>query len=162
MLMIQVAVSLQSLFAHEATLPLAGGAFAGLAFALFRSPVRPFGIRESESLMNFSSLGSLRCICGPRHPAGVESDRREVCRSCGCEIVNADETLLNHHVSREEARKITRDLRDAAIRASQLELPPSVTSVAALQQYLLGETKLSARRSPTLQPSIVVESSHTR
>lgn len=160
--MIQVTVWLQSLFTHAATLPLAGGAFAGLAFALFRSPVRPFGIRESESLMNFSSLGSLRCICGPSHPAGIESDRREVCRSCGCEIVAVDETLLKRHMSREEARKVTRDLRDAAIRASRLELPPSVTSVAALQQYLLGETKLSARMTPNRQPSVVVESSHTR
>ena len=162
MLITQVAVSLQSLFAHEATLPLAGGTFAGLAFALFRSPVRPFGIRESESLMNFSSLGSLRCICGPSRPAGVKPDRREVCRSCGCEVVAVNETLLNRTVSREEVRKITRDLRNAAIRASRLELPPSVTSIVALQQHLLGATKLNARRTLNRQPSVVVESPHTR
>ncbi len=161
MLMTQVALSLQSLFAHVATLPLVGGAFAGLTFAIFRSPVRPFGIRESESLMNFSSLGSLRCICGPSRPAGVKPDRREVCRSCGCEVVAVDETLLSRPISREEARKITRDLRNAAIRATRLELPPSVTSIRALQQYLLGATKLRARKTPSHQPTVVVESSQT-
>lgn len=68
MLILQAAVSLQSLLLHDAALPIAGGAFAGLVIALVRSPLRPFGIRESESLMKFSSLGSLRCICGASHP----------------------------------------------------------------------------------------------
>ena len=162
MLIIQAAVSLQNLFAHEAMLPVAGGAFAGLAFALFRSPVRPFGIRESESLMNFSSLGTLRCICGSNHPASVESDRRQFCRSCGCEVVAADETQLNRRLSKGEVRKMTRELRDAAIRASRLELPPTVTSVAALQQYLSGGARQSTRRIPSRQPSVIVESSHVR
>lgn len=162
MLVIQAAVSLQNLFAHQATLPVVGGTFAGLAFALFRSPVRPFGIRESESLMNFSSLGSLRCICGTSHPAGRKADRREVCRSCGCEVVAVDEALLDRHVSRREARKITGELRDAAIRASRLELPPSVTSVAALQEYLLSDARQGARKVPRNQPAVVVESPQVR
>lgn len=162
MLIIQAALSLQTLFAHQAMLPVAGGAFAGLAFALFRSPVRPFGIRESESLMNFSSLGTLRCICGPGHPAGIKSDRRQFCRSCGCEVAAVDETLLHREVSKGEARKITRELRDAAIRASHLELPPSVTSVTALQQYLSSDAKQSNRRLPNRQPAVVAESTHVR
>ena len=142
--------------------PVAGGAFAGLAFALFRSPLRPFGIRESESLMNFSSLGSLRCICGTSHPESIKSDRREVCRSCGCEVVAVDEALLNRHVSKEEARKMTGELRDAAIRAGRLELPPSVTSLATLQQYLLSDANQATRKMPNRQPSVVVESPHIR
>ena len=158
MLMIQAAVSLQSVLAHEAMLPVVGGAFAGLAFAFFRSPMRPFGIRESESLMNFSSLGSLRCICGTSHPANIKSDRREVCRSCGCEVVAVDTTLLDRHVSKAEARNMTGELRNAAIRASRLQLPASITSVAALQQYLSSGPKQSARMVPMNQSAVVVES----
>ncbi len=162
MLMIQAAVSFQNLLAHQAMLPVTGGAFAGLAFALFRSPVRPFGIRDSESLMNFSSLGTLRCICGPTHPANVGADRRDFCRSCGCEVVAQDETLLNRQMSRGEAEKITRELRDAAIRASRLELPPSLTSVAALQQYLRSDAKQSVPRTRNRQPSVVVDTPRVR
>ncbi len=162
MLIIQATLSLQTLLAHQAMLPAAGGVFAGLTFALFRSPVRPFGIRESESLMNFSSLGTLRCICGPGHPASIKSDRRQFCRSCGCEIAAVDETLLHRKVSKAEARKMTRELRDAAIRASHLELPPSVTSVTALQQYLSGDAKQSKRTMPKRQPAVIAESTHLR
>ena len=157
MLMMQAAVSLQNLFSHEAMLPVAGGAFAGLAFALFRSPVRPFGIRESESLMNFSSLGTLRCICGASHPETFASDRREFCRSCGCEIASLDKMMLERHVSQEETRKLTRELRQAAIRASRLELPPSITSVVELQRYLASDEKKSLRQVPMTQPAVAVE-----
>ena len=63
MLMMQAAVCLF----HQAMLPVVGGAFAGLSLALLRLPVRLFGLHESESLMNFSSLGMLRCICAESH-----------------------------------------------------------------------------------------------
>lgn len=161
MLIIQAAASLQNLLSHEALLPVAGGAVAGLAFALFRSPVRPFGIRESESLMNFSSLGTLRCICSASHSKAMESERRQFCRSCGCEVLAADETLLDRHVSEKEARKMTRYLRDAAIRASRLELPASITSVAELQDYLRSDTRKSVRQRP-ITPAAVVEQPQIR
>lgn len=153
MLMMQAAVSLQSLLSHRAALPVAGGAFAGLAFALFRAPLRPFGIRESESLMNFSSLGSLRCICGTSHPEVMTSDRREFCRSCGCEVVETDESLLNKQISKAEAHVLTRELRQAAIRASWLQLPASITSVAELHKYLAGDSKKMLKVMPPKPPA---------
>ena len=162
MLIIQAAVSLQELFSHEAMLPVTGGAFAGLALALFRSPVRPFGIRESESLMNFSSLGTLRCICGASHPESVGSDRREFCRSCGCEVAVVDETLLDRQISKGDAQKLTRELRDAGIRASRLGLPPSITSLAELKLYLASDPKRNARAVPMSQSAVAVEQPQAR
>ncbi len=154
MLIIQAAVSLQNLLSHAAMLPVAGGAFAGVTFAFFRSPVRPFGVRESESLMNFSSLGTLRCICAKSHPEFLGADRREFCRSCGCQILVPDPTLLDCQISKEQARKLTREMRDAAIRASRLELPSSITSIEELQQYLASDTKKSPRPVSLRQPPV--------
>ncbi len=157
MLMMQAAMSLQHLFSYGSMLPVAGGAVAGLAFAFFRSPVRPFGVRESESLMQFSSLGTLRCICHASDLGTVEPDRRQFCRSCGCEVAAVDRGLLDREVSQREARRLTRELRDAAIRASRLELPPSITSVAALQGYLAGDAKKRPRQMAIGQSAMAVE-----
>ena len=145
MLMMQAVVVLQKLFSHQAVLPAAGGVFAGVALALSRSPARPFGIRESESLMNFSTLGRLRCICGTNHAPDEVSDRRQFCRSCGFEVVAVGETLLEMEVSKVEVRRKARELRHAAIRASHLELPASITCVEELQRYLSSDVKKLAR-----------------
>ena len=157
MLIFEAAASMQHLFSYGSTLPVAGGVIAGLAFAFFRSPVRPFGVRESESLMQFSSLGMLRCICSASDLGSVESDRRQFCRSCGCEVVAVDEGLLNRAVTEREARRLTRELRDAAIRASRVKLPPSITSVAELQRYLSGDLEKSPRRVAIGQSAMAVE-----
>lgn len=144
-MIIQASVPLQNFFFHAAMLPVAGGAFAGLAFALFRIPNNPFRQRESESLMNFSSLGKLRCICGTSHLQTTRADRREFCRSCGCEVVQADQSLLDRQISQTQARQLTRELRDAARLASRLELPASITCIAELQAYLATDTVKTRR-----------------
>ncbi len=153
MMFMQAAVSFQTFFFHAAMLPVAGGALAGTAFALFRSPDSPFRQQESESLMNFSSLGKLRCICGTSHLHKMEADRREFCRTCGCEVPEVDPSLLDRQVSRREARQLTRDLRSAARRAGHLELPASITSIAELQAYLTTDA-VRVFRSKTSHASV--------
>ena len=124
---------------HSAIMPVLGLACSGFAIALLHTPgeaLRPFGVGEAESIMNFSSLGTLRCICGAEHaPAPVE-DRRQFCRSCGCEVVRVETALFDKHLTPKEIRTMTRNLRNAAIRARNMELPPSITSIDELNQYL--------------------------
>jgi hypothetical protein len=109
------------------------------AIALFRGSIgRLFHMdtRESDSLMNFSSMGSLRCICGEQHPAGVAADRREVCRQCGCAVVATNSTMVDQQLSKREIKAMTSSLRRIASRVSHLELPPTVTSISELHKYL--------------------------
>ena len=157
MLILPAAPSLQSFLSHAAMLPLAGGVFAGLTFALFRSPAHPFNRRDSQSLMNFSSLGSLRCICSSSHSEKAKADRREFCRSCGCEVIAPDKALLDQQLSKGEARKITRELRDAAIRTRDLDLPASIASIAQLNSFLASNEKRSLRPKRTKQSAEVLE-----
>lgn len=153
-MLMQAVVFLRDLLSHDALLPAAGGVLTGATFALSRSPVRPFGIRESESLMNFSSLGTLRCICGPTHSESSGLDRREFCRSCGFEVVPVDEAWLKVEMSKAEVRRKTRELRQAAIRAAHLELPASITSVLELQQYLSSDVTKVLRSSAGSQSTV--------
>ncbi len=138
--LIAALLDVQALFSkHVALFPMAGVTGAGLAFAFFRAPmlhVRPFGVREFESIMNFSSLGTLRCICGAAHGEEATEDRRQFCRSCGCEVIAQDEQLLSRQLSRAEIVERTRTLRSAAIRARYRDLPPSITSISELNRYL--------------------------
>jgi len=111
----------------------------GFALALFRGSIgRLFlmGGRDSDSLMNFSSMGTLRCICGEQHPAGVAADRRQFCRSCGCEVVATNTNMVDKHLSKREIKAMTSSLRRAAMRASHLELPPTITTINELYEYL--------------------------
>ncbi len=143
---------LQSFIAnHSAFLPVTGLACSGLAVALLRAPLdlRPFGVSESESIMNFSSLGTLRCICGAEHTENSSADRRHFCRSCGCEMVATDRSLLTKQLTRAEIRAMTRQLRIAAIRARNLELPPSITSIEELNRYLTGAEPAGKLPPPT-------------
>jgi hypothetical protein len=153
---------LQSFFEnHTVFMPVAGLACSGLAVALLRAPLdlRPFGVTESESIMNFSSLGTLRCVCGSEHTQNAINDRRQFCRACGCEVVHTNRSLLDKQLSRSEIRAMTRQLRTAAIRSRNLELPPSITSITELNQYLAGDeptSKLPPPSRPTAmeQPQI--------
>jgi hypothetical protein len=148
---------LQSFFEnHTVFMPVAGLACSGLAVALLRAPLdlRPFGVSESESIMNFSSLGTLRCICGAEHTQNASPDRRQFCRSCGCEVVTTDRSLLDRQLTRSEIRAMTRQLRTAAIRSRNLELPPSITSIDELNQYLAG-TEPSSKLPPPSRPTTV-------
>jgi hypothetical protein len=136
------------LTARTTLIPVTGGVMTGLAIALFRGSIgRLFtGSRESDSLMNFASLATLRCICGEQHPADVKADRRQFCRRCGCEVVATNTAMLDKHLSKREIKAMTSSLRRAAIRASHLELPPTITTVSELHEYLESSEPRSIRR----------------
>ncbi len=124
---------------HSALLAVAAVAGSGSAVALLAGPLfrlRPFGVREHESIMNFSSLGTLRCICGAENGKEEVVDRRQFCRACGCEVVAANAKGLDQLLTRAEIKQRTRTLREAAIRARYRELPPSITSITELNRYL--------------------------
>lgn len=124
----------------------------GFAFALYRGTLgRLFaaGDDDSESIMNFSPLGTLKCVCGEKHPAGVAVDRRQFCRSCGCEVVATNTAQLERHLSPREIKAMTQSLRRAAIRASHLELPPTITTIDELHQYLNSPEPKIPRTPPT-------------
>ena len=143
------------LAARSALIPVSGALVAGLSFLLFRgrlSQTRSFSSSESSSIMNFSSLGTLRCVCGAEHREGVTADRRSFCRSCGCEVVPQNPAMLDKHLTSREIKNITRSLRRAAIRASHLELPPSITTVEELHRYLDENQTAPSRNMPP--PSI--------
>lgn len=138
--------SLSSL--HAGLIPAACGSIMGLA-AIFRGTLANlhlFGPRESQSIMNFSPLGTLRCICGEEHEGPAE--RRHFCRSCGCEVVATNPALLYKELTRAEIRSMTKSLRQAAIRAENLELPSTVTSVGELHRYLRTPERKESRTPP--------------
>jgi hypothetical protein len=140
---------------YSVTVIVAVGLFAEFSLAISRSrlgQIRLFGVRESESVMNFSSLGTLRCVCGARHANQGASDRRRYCRTCGCEVVQQDAAALERHLSQREIKAMTRSLRRAAILARNLELPSSITSIAELNQYLESPEPKTPRNPPT-QPT---------
>ena len=127
------------LSARAALIPVTGGIMTGFAFALYRGTLgRLFtsDVKESESIMNFSPLGTLKCVCGEKYPANMPADRRQFCRSCGCEVMAANTAELDRHLSPKEIKAMTQSLRRAAIRASHLELPPTITTIDELHQYL--------------------------
>jgi hypothetical protein len=145
-------LDLRSAFsAHSTLLPVAGGVMCGFAFAIFRGGIARIlpSSRDSQSLMNFSSRGTLRCVCGVQHPEGMLADRRQFCRSCGCEVVAPNEEMLNKYLSPKEIKAMTKSLRRAAIRASHLELPPSITTVEELHRYLDSPEPKNERTPPT-------------
>jgi len=147
---------------HPAFMPVAGLACSGAAVALLRNPLefRPFGISESESLMNFSSLGTLRCVCGAGHTNNGEPDRRSFCRSCGCEVVQTELSMLDEPLSRAEIRALTRQLRTAAIRARNLDLPPSITSMEDLNRFLEGNAPAGKIPPPSRPATVEQPQSH--
>jgi hypothetical protein len=116
-------------------LPVVGGVMFGLAI-IFRGRIARSLSRNSTSLMNFSSLGRLRCVCGSQLPGSLPADRRHFCRTCGCEVIAQDEARLNRHISPKQIKAMTSSLRRAAVRASHLQVPPSVTTMQELHRYL--------------------------
>ena len=127
------------LTARAALVPVTGGIMSGFALVLYRGTLgRLFSsdVKDSESIMKFSPLGTLKCVCGETHPAGIGMDRRQFCRSCGCQVMASNTTGLDRHLSPKEIKAMTKSLRRAAIRASHLELPPTITTIDELHQYL--------------------------
>jgi hypothetical protein len=149
----------QMLTTRAAVVPVTAGAVCGLACAVLRGRIGRFSLGSSDarSLMNFSSNGSLHCVCGTQHPESLLADRRQFCRSCGCEIVVQDHALLDKQLTPKEIKAITRSLRLASIRASQLELPPSITTVEELHRYLALSDSTPRRRTAPPPSSSVVE-----
>jgi hypothetical protein len=134
-------------------IPVAGLVLCGVAVALFRGSLNriwPLSNQNSKSLMNFSSLGTLRCVCGAQHPNALGADRRQFCRSCGCEVIATDAAALDRKLSSRDIKSMTRSLRKAAVRASHLELPPAITTVDELHLYL-ENSEPKARRARTGQ-----------
>lgn len=120
--------------------------------ALFRDSIRRLflmGSRESDSLMNFSSLGTLRCICGAQHTGGAGADRRQFCRRCGCEVAATNTAMVDKQLSKREIKAMTASLRRAAIRASHLELPPTITTISELHEYLESSEPRTLRTKST-------------
>jgi hypothetical protein len=142
---------------HPAFMPVSGLACSGFAVAMLRAPLdlRPFGVSESESIMNFSSLGTLRCVCGVDCTNTGAPDRRQFCRSCGCEVVVQDASLLEKPLSKAEIRAMTRQLRTAAIRSRNLELPPSITCIDDLNRYLAGSEPTNTKLPPPGRPTTI-------
>jgi len=152
---------LPAILTTRAALPVTGGLMAGFAVAFFRGSLGQrlglFGNRESDSLMNFSSMGTLRCICGTSHPEGVSLDRRQICRSCGCEVVASNTTMLDKQLTHKEIKAMTASLRKAAIRASHLELPPTITTIEELHRYLDSSEAKTPRMPPPSNGSTTSE-----
>ena len=150
------------LTARAALIPVTGGVMTGFTVALFRGRLGRIlfaGKSDSDSLMNFASSGTLHCICGEQHPQGMSRDRRQFCRSCGCEVVASNAAMLDKHLSKKEIKSMTVSLRRAAMRASHLELPPTITTVQQLNSYLASseprEPRLSVARPPQAeQPQV--------
>jgi hypothetical protein len=135
---------------RAALVPVTGGVMAGFAIALFRGSLGRLPLFTKEpSLMSFASLGTLRCICGEKHPEGVAADRRQFCRSCGCEIVATNTAMLDKHLTKREIKAMTASLRNAAMRASHLELPPTITTIDELHRYLDSPIPKMPRTPPT-------------
>jgi hypothetical protein len=136
--------------ARHFIVPALGFFGSGLVVVLVRSTWvrhRVLGMPEKSSLMDFSALGTLQCICGSVQANSLKPDRRQFCRNCGCEVVARDTSLLIKQLSAQEIRSITRTLRQAATRASELEIPPNITTIAELQEYLKSEEKKKPRNS---------------
>jgi len=155
-------IELQTLLtARAALLPVTGGVMAGFAVALFRGGLGRVLLSGKEpSIMRFASVGTLRCICGETHPEGAGADRRQICRSCGLEVVAADTTLLDKHLTTKEIKAMTASLRDAAMRASHLELPPTVTSITELHRYLDSPVPKILRTSATRPTAVEQQRVH--
>ncbi len=92
---------------------------------------------ESESIMNFSSLGALTCICQDSKPGLTHrAERRQSCRTCGHAIVQRDEARLDAELSPKEIAQIAARLRDAAVESRGMAIPSSVENIDQLVEYL--------------------------
>ncbi|SNS34053.1 hypothetical protein SAMN05421770_101572 [Granulicella rosea] len=102
-----------------------------------RQILRPGVPDESESIMNFSSLGALTCICEESQPGLTHrAERRASCRTCGHAIVHREEARLDTVLSPREIAQIAAKLREAAVDARGMAIPSSVENIDQLVDYL--------------------------
>ncbi len=104
-----------------------------------RPVLRPFGVRESESAMKFSSLGRLQCICVTPRVKRPGLERRQVCRECGYQV--GERKQVDRVLTAQEIRGVVKSLQIAGIRSAQYELPSSVTTLRQLNLHLASESK---------------------
>ena len=109
---------------------------------------RPFGIAETESIMQFARLGTLTCLCASRHAVKTDADRRQVCRECGCLAPACEGELLDRAASAAEIQVIVGSLRLAGVRARGVDIPETVQSIQELHAYLDGYRGKRGRKPP--------------
>ncbi len=117
--------------------------------------MRPLGINDTESIMQFAPLGALTCLCNGRHNTKTDADRRDVCRGCGCLAVATAGDLLDREASQGEIRAMVESLQQAGIRARGLEIPQTIRSLDELNRYL-DEYRGKKGRKPPRRPNAPV------
>ena len=118
--------------------------------------VRPFGISETESIMQFARLGTLICLCDARHANQTEADRRQTCRGCGGLAVACEGDLLDRTASSGEIRAMIESLRLAGVRARGIEIPETVRNLQELHEYL-DQNRGKKGRKPPRRPNAPVD-----
>ena len=138
-------------------LPESNPNLATQALSFLRSArlVRPLGVSETESIMQFARLGRLTCLCSGRHAVETDADRREVCRGCGGQAEATEGDLLERYVSPGEIRAMTLSLKQAGIRARGIEIPGTIRSLEELHRYL-DEYRGKRGRKPPRRPNAPV------
>jgi hypothetical protein len=119
----------------------------GLAYGVVRESLS--SVSEDESIMNFSQLGILRCICNEEQPENLLMDRRQFCRSCGGEVVEQNDAMLSKQLSAQEILQMTRNLRKAGVRARNLQVPSTVTDIHELNAWLDSDSPKDPRIPPS-------------
>ena len=117
--------------------------------------VRPFGISETESIMQFARLGTLICLCDARHATETEADRRQTCRGCGGLALACEGDLLDRTASSGEIRAMIDSLRLAGVRARGIEIPETVRNLQELHDYL-DQCRGRKGRKPPRRPNAPV------
>ena len=111
---------------------------AATRLAALRPMFRPFGAREHESAMQFSSQGRLHCICACPKVKRSGFERRQVCRACGLEAASPSKEV-DRVLTAAEIRSVVKSLQVAGVRAAGYELPTSITTLRQLNVYLASE-----------------------
>ena len=87
---------------------------------------------RADSLMNFSPLGALSCLCLPGVVSAKRLERRCSCRACGNRIAAADVTLLYKRQTPREIRLLVQSLHRAGVDARRIEVPRTMQDLGKL------------------------------
>ena len=111
---------------------------------------------ENESIMNFSPLGVLTCICDESDPGdavAVRHERRQTCRTCGHAIIARDPARVDAVLTSREISNIQAKLRYAAVKSKGMDLPTSIEDVDQLVDYLQTAPAAPPSDPPSLAPA---------
>ncbi len=89
-----------------------------------------------RSLMAFSSLGKLTCVCHPEGGREVQKDRRGSCRACGHQVVVASASELSREMSKAEIRMMVKSLERAVARGDHQAMRQMSTSTEEMTQVV--------------------------